>query len=973
MATGTLEQCLRKLAPRTIDPTKCTPATSIYQELSKPPETQQRLDHQAKQWFNLGNSQTFNDPISAAEYLLEREYGDSFLFKPDCHKPIFIPSKFMSNQYCKKSNMAVFDFDIEQKIKETLVNLKNESPDFWFTKELDVFLQTQQMNDEINQKEFNNWILKIKTMHLMLQEVQVENLPENLPSTTPADFVKDCLNQLKSSAPTSNLIKCFTSSKHFKIISREAQKSPPQDCRLKWFLDLNIADRGENVERSLIDQLYSLKGSDILKETVILSSVNFLTELTGKQHQEFDFLLLSWTRKLIIGIEAKRQLSDAKAFEQLDKYHSIFEKKLSDQLGPGWSFYPVVYVEKVDTSLPPSNHYINTKTDIKTWLSTVMHLFPENLNVQSMEQLKKVLQIIVFTIHISKKDQPRPITSSYWVDYVSDVIDSLSNAHNIIFYSQQQLPLMCSDNPKYNKVFFMAGYGTGKTFLLEQKAIMLSRSDGYKDGVYYVVCNEQSLLYHERKLELGKYGIHVIYDVEKLIGKIIPEELSRVKAIFFDEWDGYKQSSSRRQDLGKRLIKEVPICWIAPNSLYRSKYSTPSIKKELGDEFVLVKLALNLRNTKEICNKAMSVADQTLFQYANGLTKPPPNFPNGLSLYYAESFSEAISRVRLKTKKGILVVSENTKVKLKTKVKVKFYHDHQSDFYSTQNPVDFLNQGNILITSPNLLSGFEWPVIIYFKCFDLDEDNSIESHECNIISRCTSLLYVIGMEDALLKSYPFTEISSLLEVTISDGAPLSNFKDLMRKYIDDYSNRYRQRNEMLRDLLPILKTTIENISQAKDKTIPFSMLKDLFKILLTELWSKNEKSGLLVPCAILNISNSFDFNELQKYLDINYYLSVDCIKDIFSEVRIWSVNTVKEDFWNYFEIDSFSKFLQPVISVLKTQRSDSVKLKQFKFCASKYIIDHLNRFNRYLWIQDLLPILKTTIEKISHALDEIGR
>ena len=59
----------------------------------------------------------------------------------------------------------------------------------------------------------------------------------------------------------------------------------------------------------------------------------------------------------------------------------------------------------------------------------------------------------------------------------------------------------------------MAGYGTGKTFLLEEKAIMLSRTDEYKNGVYYVVCNGKSLHYFERKLKLEQYGIHVAYDV----------------------------------------------------------------------------------------------------------------------------------------------------------------------------------------------------------------------------------------------------------------------------------------------------------------------------------------------------------------------------------------------------------------------------------------------------------------------------
>ena len=123
----TIKQRLQNLAPRTIDPNKCTNKTSIYQEITKPPEKKRRFDYQRKQWpkYNLGNGQTFNDPIAASEYLLQREYGETFFFKQDCHDPIFIPAEFTSNQYCKRdSTTALVDFNIEQHVKRTLRNLQ---------------------------------------------------------------------------------------------------------------------------------------------------------------------------------------------------------------------------------------------------------------------------------------------------------------------------------------------------------------------------------------------------------------------------------------------------------------------------------------------------------------------------------------------------------------------------------------------------------------------------------------------------------------------------------------------------------------------------------------------------------------------------------------------------------------------------------------------------------------------------------
>ena len=73
----TIDQKLVGLKPIGINDSKCTTTTSLFQQILA--SSQERLNHQEKkcQWFNLGNSQTFNDPIAAARYLLEREYGET--------------------------------------------------------------------------------------------------------------------------------------------------------------------------------------------------------------------------------------------------------------------------------------------------------------------------------------------------------------------------------------------------------------------------------------------------------------------------------------------------------------------------------------------------------------------------------------------------------------------------------------------------------------------------------------------------------------------------------------------------------------------------------------------------------------------------------------------------------------------------------------------------------------------------------
>ena len=64
------QQKIAALKSKIIDPSKCVPQRSLYQQILT--NSKKVLNEQNKK-FNLGNGQFFNDPIQAADQLLKRE------------------------------------------------------------------------------------------------------------------------------------------------------------------------------------------------------------------------------------------------------------------------------------------------------------------------------------------------------------------------------------------------------------------------------------------------------------------------------------------------------------------------------------------------------------------------------------------------------------------------------------------------------------------------------------------------------------------------------------------------------------------------------------------------------------------------------------------------------------------------------------------------------------------------------------
>ena len=450
-ANKQLLEYISKFKPVPIEP-QCT-EDSLYKQIVQ--NRDHLNDRQLKQ-FNVGEE--FDDPIEAAEYLLEREYGETFLFKPENHEAIFIPSEFVSNQHFKKSSTPLLGFDIVGDIKRTCENLKDNNPDHWFTKELHNFLNNPEIgernvtgddNPGINEQKFRDWIMNVKTIFVLKEEIKNwQTIPDT--RLDKDEFTNQL--ELNSKEIEKNIREIVersseSSKNEFKKKIKKLLKKKSIDPMMKWFFSSSLSEQGEEVELWFFEKLLELKKDKVLEDVVILRSANVITNLPGSEkntQKEFDFILISWSRQLIIGVETKRSLRNDqapdKAMEQLQKSRTLFEEKLGDQIGRGWTFFPVLCIQKehFDCETP---HLITMDTDIKAWMDVILQStqIPEVISEDPsapLEQLKKILQIIVFTVHVSKKNMPNPITATGWADYVIRTLDNLSTCDNVIFYSK---------------------------------------------------------------------------------------------------------------------------------------------------------------------------------------------------------------------------------------------------------------------------------------------------------------------------------------------------------------------------------------------------------------------------------------------------------------------------------------------------------------------------------------------------------
>ena len=151
----------------------------------------------------------------------------------------------------------------------------------------------------------------------------------------------------------------------------------------------------------------------------------------------------------------------------------------------------------------------------------------------------------------------------------------------------------------------------------------------------------------------------------------------------------------------------VDFLWIVPSTedLFEEEFD------EWEDHFTFLDLDQNFRNSREIVKMIREIG----YRYGEGIAMPPENFPTGLTPIFVDSFEDAMTEARKRTKEGILVINNfQFGIFNRMKEKWKAYRQDRNDF-KEENPYKFLQEGNVLIIDDLACFGFEWATVVVFE------------------------------------------------------------------------------------------------------------------------------------------------------------------------------------------------------------------------------------------------------------------
>ena len=133
--------------------------------------------------------------------------------------------------------------------------------------------------NEIDVKGFETWSYNIRVMNFVFEHTRsaLNNKLDALDPTNKVNqFVESCIDIIKSVKTTSKEMKEMIAEKlqSTKHPADDIKRYPIKDPIIKNLLR-KLTERGEKAERWLFEQFYQLKGDEITKDLVILTSPKF--------------------------------------------------------------------------------------------------------------------------------------------------------------------------------------------------------------------------------------------------------------------------------------------------------------------------------------------------------------------------------------------------------------------------------------------------------------------------------------------------------------------------------------------------------------------------------------------------------------------------------------------------------------------------------------------------------------------------
>ena len=395
---------------------------------------------------------------------------------------------------------------------------------------------------------------------------------------------------------------------------------------------------------------------------------NFVKQL-GINEAETDFVLFLPRRKLIVFIEVKNMSTPsnhAKASQQLQRNIKLIQDLFHDVLDDGgWQFSACAYF--LDSSNPTictecDKYTLLKDEDFDLWYHRLKSLCPvvtadEQEETKIRQKILKVVSLCLFTIHMRL-----PTTPSRSVDEIIELMQKIGDCQNVLFWSKEQYELITTE--KYALVLLKAGYGAGKSIVMEAKCenvanrgfkslyvlggmknkkpllLNLKLSHKWKDNPNILVRSFNDIMVsHETIKPKENYILYpiVLKRISKaLIFRFFQKELDQqvdqsnlsrplfrflnihtdVKYIFIDEW-GDEKSGNGNIGLGDLLdcydTKKLLGIWLVLHRNYKKdslsfqESSTAGLdRKTIEDRFYIPNLQFNLRNSKEIAEESRS-------------------------------------------------------------------------------------------------------------------------------------------------------------------------------------------------------------------------------------------------------------------------------------------------------------------------------------------------------------------------------